>query len=126
MKITTVLFDLDGTLLPMDQDEFIKAYFGLLAQHMAPYGYEKEKLLKTIWASTGSMIHNNTGRTNEGVNFATGKFAHDLTGEKTTHSRYNKCAKTESNYVKCFRSEEVFCISCCSNRNTKTYGYDVN
>ena len=27
----TILFDLDGTLLPMDQDEFIKAYFGDLA-----------------------------------------------------------------------------------------------
>ena len=26
MKINTVLFDLDGTLLPMDQDVFIRAY----------------------------------------------------------------------------------------------------
>lgn len=67
MKITTVLFDLDGTLLPMDQEEFIGAYFGRLAEHMAPYGYEKEKLLKTIWSSTGSMIHNQTGRSNEEV-----------------------------------------------------------
>lgn len=67
MKITTVLFDLDGTLLPMDQEEFIRAYFGRLAEHMEPYGYEKEKLLKTIWASTGSMIHNQTGRSNEAV-----------------------------------------------------------
>ena len=29
-KITTVLFDLDGTLLPMDQDLFVKSYFGIL------------------------------------------------------------------------------------------------
>lgn len=65
MAITTVLFDLDGTLLPMDQDEFIKAYFGFLAIHMAPYGYEKETLLKTIWSSTADMIHNDTGRPNE-------------------------------------------------------------
>ena len=27
MKITTVFFDLDGTLLPMDQDVFVKTYF---------------------------------------------------------------------------------------------------
>ena len=27
MSIQVVLFDLDGTLLPMDQDVFIKAYF---------------------------------------------------------------------------------------------------
>ena len=70
MKITTVLFDLDGTLLPMDQEEFIKAYFGRLAEHMAPLGYEKEKLLKTIWASTGRMIQNQTGRSNEEVFWA--------------------------------------------------------
>lgn len=67
MKITTVLFDLDGTLLPMDQEQFIKAYFRGIAAHMAQYGYEGEKLLKTIWASTGAMIHNNTGRPNEAV-----------------------------------------------------------
>lgn len=28
MAVTTVLFDLDGTLLPMDQEIFIKAYLG--------------------------------------------------------------------------------------------------
>lgn len=38
--ITTVLFDLDGTLLPMDEKEFTKAYFALLAEKAAPYGYE--------------------------------------------------------------------------------------
>ena len=27
MKIKAVLFDLDGTLLPMDQDLFLKSYF---------------------------------------------------------------------------------------------------
>ena len=34
MKITTVLFDLDGTLLPMDNEEFTKAYFKLLAKNL--------------------------------------------------------------------------------------------
>ena len=28
MAITTVLFDLDGTLLPMDNDYFTQVYFG--------------------------------------------------------------------------------------------------
>ena len=37
-KITTVLFDLDGTLLPMDEKKFIKAYFGELAKKGAEYG----------------------------------------------------------------------------------------
>ena len=43
--ITTVLFDLDGTLLPMDLDAFIHTYFGLLAQKAAPYGYEPKPLM---------------------------------------------------------------------------------
>lgn len=65
MKITTVLFDLDGTLLPMDQDQFAKAYFGLLAQKLAGHGYEPEELVKTIWAGTAAMIKNTGGKSNE-------------------------------------------------------------
>ena len=38
MSIKTVLFDLDGTLLPMDQEVFIKDYFGRLAKKLSPYG----------------------------------------------------------------------------------------
>lgn len=34
--IKAILFDLDGTLLPMDQDEFTKGYFNLLAAKLAP------------------------------------------------------------------------------------------
>ena len=40
MALTTVLFDLDGTLLPMDNDEFTKAYFKLLAKKLLPLGYD--------------------------------------------------------------------------------------
>lgn len=65
MKITTVMFDLDGTLLPMDQDVFVKTYFGLLAKKMAPYGYEPKKFVDTIWAGTKAMIQNDGSRTNE-------------------------------------------------------------
>lgn len=65
MKITTVLFDLDGTLLPMNMDEFIKAYFGNLAKKLSPFGYEPEKLIKAIWSGTGAMVKNNGTCTNE-------------------------------------------------------------
>ena len=40
MMINTVLFDLDGTLLPMDQEEFVNTYLGLLAKKLAPHGYD--------------------------------------------------------------------------------------
>lgn len=63
--IKTVLFDLDGTLLPMDQDVFTSGYFKLLIKKAAPYGYEPEKLIKSIWRGTGAMVKNNGDRTNE-------------------------------------------------------------
>ena len=65
MKITTVLFDLDGTLLPMDQNVFIKAYFGGLARRLAPFGYEPQKLVDSIWQGTAAMVKNNGEVTNE-------------------------------------------------------------
>lgn len=65
MGIKAVLFDLDGTLLPMDMERFIKAYFGGLAAHMAPHGYDPEKLIAAIWAGTAAMVKNNGEKTNE-------------------------------------------------------------
>ena len=65
--VKAVLFDLDGTLLPMDQDEFVKAYFRLLAKKLAPYGYEPDKLVKAIWHGTGAMVKNDGSCTNEEV-----------------------------------------------------------
>ena len=65
--VKAVLFDLDGTLLPMDQDEFVKAYFRLLAKKLAPYGYEPDKLVKAIWHGTAAMIQNDGSCTNEVV-----------------------------------------------------------
>lgn len=64
-KITTVLFDLDGTLLPMDMNEFIKAYFGGLARRLAPHGYEPQKLVDAIWKGTAAMVKNDGTTTNE-------------------------------------------------------------
>lgn len=65
MKITSVMFDLDGTLLPMDQDLFAKAYFGALAKKMAPHGYDPKQFVDTVWAGTKAMILNDGSRTNE-------------------------------------------------------------
>lgn len=63
--IKVVLFDLDGTLLPMDQDEFTKTYFKLLAKKMASHGYEAKSLIDSIWSGTAAMVKNDGGCTNE-------------------------------------------------------------
>jgi len=67
MKTTTILFDLDGTLLPMDQEVFIKAYMKGLCAKTAPLGYEAKKLVKTVWAGTEAMVKNDGSCTNEDV-----------------------------------------------------------
>lgn len=63
--IKTVLFDLDGTLLPMDQDLFVKAYFKALADKLAPHGYDPQKLIGGIWEGTVAMVQNDGTCANE-------------------------------------------------------------
>lgn len=63
--IKVVLFDLDGTLLPMDQEEFMKAYMGTMAKKLAPHGYEPEKLAGSVWGGVKAMVLNDGSRTNE-------------------------------------------------------------
>lgn len=65
MSIKAVLFDLDGTLLPMDQDVFLKSYLESLSKKLAPAGYDPKALVSAIWQGTGAMINNNGDTTNE-------------------------------------------------------------
>ena len=65
--ITTILFDLDGTLLPMDQDTFVKDYLNRMAKKLAPHGYDPDLLVKGIWKGTGAMVKNDGARTNAEV-----------------------------------------------------------
>ena len=64
-QIKAVLFDLDGTLLPMDQDEFTNGYFKLLTAKAAPRGYEPKALADAVWAGTAAMVKNTGVQTNE-------------------------------------------------------------
>lgn len=60
-----IFFDLDGTLLPLDNDRFVEVYLGELAKQGTGWGFEPQKLLKTIWKATGAMIKNDGSKTNE-------------------------------------------------------------
>lgn len=64
--INTILFDLDGTLLPMDMKAFEKLYFGAMSGYLGDLIGPKE-LVSKIWASTNVMINNVEHRTNEEV-----------------------------------------------------------
>lgn len=63
--MNTFLFDLDGTLLPMDQDAFMEAYFRSLTMKMLPYGVEPERLTKAVFIGIKAMIENDGSMTNE-------------------------------------------------------------
>ncbi|HAG70142.1 MAG TPA: HAD family hydrolase [Lachnospiraceae bacterium] len=65
MALEMVMFDLDGTLLPMDMDEFTGGYFKMLAKKLEPYGYELDSLVKSIWHGTAAMVRNDGSCSNE-------------------------------------------------------------
>lgn len=60
----TIMFDLDGTLLPFEQDDFVKLYFGGLCKKLAPLGYEADAVVKYVWKGTEAMVRNDGSRTN--------------------------------------------------------------
>lgn len=63
--MNTVLFDLDGTLLPMDLDDFMKLYFGGIGKKGAENGYDPKELVAAVWTGTKAMMKNDGTLTNE-------------------------------------------------------------
>lgn len=55
--LDTLLFDLDGTLLPLDMEKFTARYFGELCNKFKSI-FEPRTLQEAIWASTKYMITN--------------------------------------------------------------------
>ncbi|MGI6550785.1 MAG: HAD family hydrolase [Syntrophomonadales bacterium] len=53
-----VLFDLDGTLLDIDMNIFIRKYFGKMVQMARERGLETKGLIELLWKSTAAMIEN--------------------------------------------------------------------
>ncbi len=62
--IKAIFFDLDGTLLPMDQDVFVRAYLGELCKKLAPMGYDPKKVAVATMTATGAMQTNDGSKTN--------------------------------------------------------------
>jgi len=99
MPLTTVLFDLDGTLLPMDQEVFVKDYFGRIAKKLVPQGYDPKKLVETIWRGTGVMVKNDGSKTNEAAFW---EFAVSVYGEQILKDKhfFDEFYETEFDKVK--------------------------
>ena len=65
MSIKAVLFDLDGTLLPMDQDRFASVYMKGLVTTAVSGGYDPRPMGESILAGIAAMVKNRGERTNE-------------------------------------------------------------
>lgn len=63
--MNTVLFDLDGTILPMDMKEFTDTYLLLLSNRLISAGYNADEVIAGIWAGQKAMIANDGMITNE-------------------------------------------------------------
>ena len=59
-----ILFDLDGTLLPMDMDEFTNGYFKELYKAVNPEDIPIKTFVDAIWKGTYSMMTNDGKKTN--------------------------------------------------------------
>ena len=58
MSIRHILFDLDGTLLPMVQDEFVRFYMPLLAKAYMEKGVpiDPKTFIGSVWAGYEAMV----------------------------------------------------------------------
>lgn len=63
--ITTILFDLDMTLLAMDEKQFETEYFKRLAALLANYGVDPKITGKAVWDSVKAIYHSDGTKTNE-------------------------------------------------------------
>lgn len=65
MKYQAILFDMDGTLVPMDTDAFTKGYFKMLFRKLAKYNLDPASFGKNMWAGVAAMVKNDGAATNE-------------------------------------------------------------
>lgn len=64
-ELNTILFDLDGTLLPMEQDAFVEAYLGLLGKRAAALGYDPAAFIRALWKGSAAMMQNDGAAPNQ-------------------------------------------------------------
>ena len=70
MSIKAILFDLDGTLLPMNQDEFLKMYFKAITEFVCCAGeHEPQSFMKAMWRGISAMQNNDGKNTNDVIFF---------------------------------------------------------
>ena len=63
--MNTILFDLDGTLLPMDLEGFLDTYEKALKSRLEHAGFDADLIWQAIWQGMAAMLENEGMLTNE-------------------------------------------------------------
>lgn len=122
--ITTILFDLDGTLLPMDTEIFTKRYFAELAIKLKEY-FTPEEVAKNIWTSTKYMIGNiDPNKTNEEAFFEDfyGRINHE---EKILNPIFEDFYEKDFNNIKNVATQNKYIIEAVKLLKDKGYNLVV-
>ena len=92
--IKAIFFDLDGTLLPLDESYFTKSYFKLLYEKAAPLGYEQNSFINAIMSGTKAMYRNDGSCTNEETFWKTYEtiFGKEKLKDKVVFDNKEKCS----------------------------------
>ena len=70
-RYKVVFFDLDGTLLPMDMDEFLGKYFRSIGKYAASIGLDAQRFSSALTEGVKAMAVDTTDRMNEEVFWTT-------------------------------------------------------
>ena len=101
MNYKAILFDMDGTLVPMDNDVFTKGYFKELAKKLSPLGLAPDALIAAVWTGTKAMVKNDGTQPNVEVFWDT--FA-KVTGKDVSEFR----AQSDTFYVHEFMAAKAY------------------
>lgn len=97
-KKEVFLFDLDGTLLNIEGEEFLKYYFGALSAQFEDLFESKEEFIELLTGSTEKMLKNDGSRSNQEA------FMEDFT-EKLNLSSQNEAQKIKERFDKFYQNE---------------------
>lgn len=106
--LKAVFFDLDGTLLPMDEGVFTKGYFKFLCEKVSPLGYTDPALLiDTIWKGVYAMYKNDGSKTNEDAfwDYFTSVYGQDKVKDKPV---FDDFYRNDFKKAKQFTSENLY------------------
>ncbi|KUO52239.1 MAG: hypothetical protein APF76_04160 [Desulfitibacter sp. BRH_c19] len=115
-----VLFDLDGTLLPLDTDDFIKKYLKLLSEKMAHH-IEPNIFVPKLLKATEAMVLNIGERTNEEV-FIENFFQDSPHNKEFMMKEFEKFYSNEYKTLKIYSKPNPLAIEILDYLNSKDIG----